>query len=933
MTERRDANQPPLSSWPSNGRQRPEGPRLSGEAPEVEGYEISGLLGYGGMGTVWSATQLSTRRDVALKLLERGALGSEKARGRFEREVELTARLQHPNIAVIYDSGVHQGRYYYAMELIDGVPLDKYVEDHHLTQRQTLELMRTVCEALQHAHQSGVIHRDLKPSNILVTPDGQPHVLDFGLAKAFLEGDSDLSLSADGVPAGTPAYMSPEQAAGHLEQIDTRTDVYSLGVILFRLLTGKPPHDLSGTAYDVVHRIVEEEVRRPREITKEVNRELEALLLKALAHDPKDRYPSAGDLARDIKNYLTGEPLTARPPTTAYFLRKRIRKYRVPVAIACAVLAAFIGMGVFAYVRIVRARDEAQKEADKGNAVYRFVRNILTSQHRWQTTSDEALHEAARDVGSKYAGQPEVEAAVRDVIGAVYLARGQLDIAEPHLRRAVELRGRVLGEGHPETLSSMNNLAVMLFRKGKLDEVEALDRRMLMIRRRVLGKKHRDTLQSMDNLGRVLEIRGKLDEAEAMFGRCVEIRQRVIGEADLDTLWSLTRLSNVLEKAGKLEEADAMNRRHLEIRRRVLGEEDPDTLWAMNRLAVTLWDRGKLDEAEAMNRRNLEIRRRIGGDEDPHTLWAMGNLALVLEEGGKINEAEGLRREELEIRKRLVSERHRTTLPPLAEGPAVKSEGRDDTVSAARGEVDVLAYDDFDGKLGLDWKILHPDPSHFSLTKNPGTLTITTQHGSFFALNTDYENLFLIDCPAAAGQDFQVTTCISSFKPVADYNQAGLIFYNNKDDYLKFVCEYSSSRGGLVFNALMETEGSFGFGTVIAHQESGRGWLRITKRGNRYTFSTSSDGRTFLPIKYPDLDYPGLFQRGVVWGDGSVRAVGLLAKNGSLSGSDVIIRLESRAPEVDASFDFFEVRSVSAKYERTAKAARTSGEETNVESR
>jgi len=293
---RDDGTLPPIS-----GPEPEEGLDSSRAVPEIEGYQITALLGEGGMGTVWSAMQSSTRRHVALKLLGRGAFGSERDRARFEREVELTARLQHANIGRIYDSGLHQGVHYYAMELIEGKSLDKYVEEHGLTQRQFLELMQTVCQAVQHAHERGVIHRDLKPSNILVTPDGQPHILDFGVAKAFLERDSDKSISTDGEAAGTPSYMSPEQAAGHLDEIDTRTDVYGLGVMLFRLLTGESPHDLSGTRYEVLRRIAEEEIKRPRDITKDVDRELEALLLKALAHDPKDRYPSAGLSLRTSK--------------------------------------------------------------------------------------------------------------------------------------------------------------------------------------------------------------------------------------------------------------------------------------------------------------------------------------------------------------------------------------------------------------------------------------------------------------------------------------------------------------------------------------------------------------------------------------------------------------------------------------------------------
>ncbi len=323
--------------------------------PRIEGFAFVRPVGHGAMGVVWEAVQNATHRRVAVKVLAGHRMDPEGT-ARFRREIELAAHLEHPGIARVYDGGVSHGQPFYAMEFVEGLPLDRFADHAGLDRRQRIELMASTCLAVHYAHQRGIIHRDLKPSNILVSADGEPHVLDFGLAK-LLDAPPDDALSMDGDIMGTPIFMSPEQARGATHDLDVRTDVYSLGVMLYSLVVGLYPHDVSGSNYDILKRVVENEPRPPRALVRSIDAELQTVLLKAVARDRNDRYASAGDLAEDLRRYLRGDPLLARPPSLAYLLRKGLFRHRAAAAVVASVVASLSAMALESYARIRKARD------------------------------------------------------------------------------------------------------------------------------------------------------------------------------------------------------------------------------------------------------------------------------------------------------------------------------------------------------------------------------------------------------------------------------------------------------------------------------------------------------------------------------------------------------------------------------------------------
>jgi eukaryotic-like serine/threonine-protein kinase len=625
--------------------------------PTVAGYAVVDFLGEGGMGTVWSAVQESTGRTVALKVMSGVGMSSLRARGRFRREIELASRLEHVNIARVYDGDVQRGTCFCAMELVTGLRLDKHVERLRASctrrphfEAQVLRLMLKVARAVQYAHQRGIIHRDLKPQNIIVDGAGEPHVLDFGLAKEL--GVDGPSFSLDGVEPGTLQYMSPEQANGRSREVDTRTDVYSLGIVLYEMLLGTPAHDLSGDSGDVRRRVGQNVIRSPRDVNANLDRDLEALLLHAVEGAPADRYGSAQELADDIDGYLAGRPLLARRRTKTYVVRKWLNRHKRGAAIAATVAFVMLSGGLWSFINIAHQRDRAETEAAISEAVNRFIlERLLTAvdpsvaQGR-EPQLRELLDRAATEVGTAFPGQPLVEAAVRQTLGRTYLNLGDNERGRSNILTAYELSRRTLGAQHQTTLRAATLLA---FANEGTFEAEALLRDTLAVQRKSIGPRHVDTLETLHRLGNALVVQGRRSEAATLLREAWEGRRAVLGPEHRDTIWSLSDLGSTLAALGSIAEGESLLREALLLRRRTQGERHMDTLNAQSNLGSVLARSGKLEAAEPLLVENVRLRLEVLGRYHLDRTIPLRTLAGVRIKQGKPQDAEALYRESLEV--------------------------------------------------------------------------------------------------------------------------------------------------------------------------------------------------------------------------------------------------------------------------------------------
>ena len=646
-------------------------------------YRIVRLIGEGGMGAVYEAEQEEPRRVVALKIIKLGLATPDRLR-RFRQESQALARLQHPGIAQIYESNTADTGFgpqpFFAMEFIRGLPLNQYAEVHQLNTRQRLVLMVKICEAVQHAHQRGLIHRDLKPGNILVDETGQPKILDFGVARVAeadaQEGDSQATmLTGLGQLVGTLAYMSPEQVLGDPLEVDTRSDVYALGVILYELLSGRLPYQVNHRQLpEAVHTIREEEPASLSSIGRNYRGDIETLVRKALEKDKTRRYTSAADLGADIQRYLNDEPITARPPSTGYQLQKFARRHRGLMAGLAAVFVVLLGgIAVSTWMAVRASRAEAE-----ARAVSEFLQNDLLAEAGASTQAGPnakpdphlevrtALDRAAARIPGKFQKQPLVEASIRQTIGEAYADLGLFGEAQQQEERALAIRRRIAGEANPATWESMDRLAILYRREGKYAAAEPLRKEFLEVRRRKLGEFHPDTLDAMNNLALLYRYEGKTELAEPLYIKAVEGLHRLNGPENRQTVLTKANLAQLYDDEAKYAQAEQLFREVLEAAPRVLGEEHPDTLTLMNNLAQVYQDEGKFAQAELLQRKGVEISSRVLGAVHPDTLIHMGNLAKLYRNQGKYAEAETLFHRVLETQRRVLGDDRPVTMTTMA---------------------------------------------------------------------------------------------------------------------------------------------------------------------------------------------------------------------------------------------------------------------------
>ncbi|MFO0827100.1 MAG: serine/threonine-protein kinase [Phycisphaerales bacterium] len=687
-------------------------PVREGPGTRIGPYKLLQRIGEGGFGVVFMAEQEHpVRRMVALKVIKLG-MDTRSVVARFEQERQALAMMDHPNIAKVLDAGeTDSGRPYFVMELVRGVPITEYCDQNMLSARERLELFIPVCHALHHAHQKGIIHRDIKPSNILVTlHDGVPvpKVIDFGIAKATSGRLTEKTLFTEHRQLiGTPAYMSPEQAEMSGLDIDTRSDIYSLGVLLYELLTGTTPFDtqeLLRAGYAEIQRIIREvdppkpstrvstmgetltnvAARRrvePRRLGAMIRGDLDWIVMKALEKDRTRRYDSASSLAADVRSHLASEPVHAAPPSTAYRFRKFVRRRRGLVAaiggIAAALVLGVVGTSVsLANARRAAAAERAAHEAElaermRAERTAGFLREMLSSvdpeaARGREVTVKDILDVAAAKAGSELASEPEVEAAMRHTLGETYNQLSKHRESKEQFLREFDIRTRTAGPEHRDTLAARFGLGVAMLQSGDLDPAREHLSATLATQERVLGEHDPDTVQTRSVYGFAVQLTGDKERALRIYRDVLSDQAQSLGKGNKATLETMTSIADVLQDLGRLDEARTAAEELVTAARDAEGPDGARTLQAQSVLVSILTDLGRYAEAEPLARSVLAAKARIYGDDHGSTIITANALGLVLENLDKFDEAIELLTRFSSSSARTLGPEHATTLTLLA---------------------------------------------------------------------------------------------------------------------------------------------------------------------------------------------------------------------------------------------------------------------------
>jgi eukaryotic-like serine/threonine-protein kinase len=682
---------PPLAAVP--------GADLAGRG--IGPYRIVRELGRGGMGAVYLAERDDVGKRVALKLV-RGVLAAPDNIKRFLLERRVLARLEHPSIARLLDAGItDDGLPYFAMEHVEGEPIDHFCDERRLPLRARLELVTTVCDAVAYAHRNLIVHRDLKPANILVTEAGEPKLLDFGIAKLLGDDDDAAGLTGTGAQLMTPEYAAPEQLRG--EPVTTATDVYALGLVLYQLLCGRHPYRIQGATWGELERqVLEHEPPRPstlmrqaasdvggaadlapeavgrargvnpQKLRRQLAGDLDTLVLKALAKDPARRYASVQQLADDLRRYLAGHPLAARPDHWLYRTRKFVRRHRL--AVAAASLSGLVLLGASTAIA-VQSRSVA-RERDTAEQVSGFLVELFSVSDprvsRGEALSArQVLDQGAARIDRELAEQPEIRARLLNAVGLAYRGLGLYDAALAPLDSALAIRRRLYQGDHRDVAESLRHLGWVERERGEFSDAEAHYREALAMRRRLFGRFHSDVVQSTNDVGLVLRSRGEFREAEQVYREALAIGSRVFSRPHIEQSFTNNGLGVSVLYQDRPAEAEPHLREALRLLRETAGPGHPNEAINLGNLGRALTLQGKFEDAEMPAREAVAMARRLLGEDHPQYAAELTGLALLLRRTGRLPEAEATYREILDIQRRTLSAGHRRFMVPLASLTAI----------------------------------------------------------------------------------------------------------------------------------------------------------------------------------------------------------------------------------------------------------------------